>query len=463
MKLKQSDGMILIFGVFLFINILLSDIKIFSVLSIIILIMYWIYIASVLKKKILFKYIYITVNMSVFIVTLMTLEFKRIWLGELQEYSYFTGSICTLCFYLWLLYTLIQLVDKFWEQNTKAGYIKLRISNTMSGNWIIEHMPIIIFCINGILFLSVINKPFFIVGAEVRQLYSAKYMSHFINIIKILPSICIGVLLIPQIRKYENNIITLKHLMLRILLPYIPYVLFLVWTGSKFGEFWDLFCLILIPIICIVNFKNLNIKNLTKTILILIIAMSTFLLLYYHFLGKDLSQSIMTIISRLVCESELWWKTFGYVKLHGTNFHEFQMGLTYLANSFSTEGASKDFGVYHLMNLFADSSVLAYYKTLYIRFTSAGFELPYLYFGVFGLIIISFFYANMYSIFVNMYVNAVKEKRLLGSIASARLYQVMCSAVTQGDWWSFTSLISIGCIIIIFITYLKSRKKSVGG
>lgn len=459
MRVKKRDGIALIFGILLFMNILLSDMKVVSVLSPFVLITYWVYITIVLKDNLLLKYIYITLNMSVFLITLMILEFNHIWLGELQEYSYYTGSICTFCFYMWLLYTMIHLVDNFWERNTKAGCIKLMLSNRMSSNWIIEHMPVIVFCINGLLFLSVINKPFFAVGAEVRQLYSKKYMSHILNVIKLLPSLCMGVLLIPQIKKYEDNIISLKQLMIRILIPYIPYILFLTWTGSKFGELWELFCLLLIPIVCIINVKKINIRKWIKNGFCLFIVMMIFLLVYYHLLGKDLSQSMAAIIARLVCESELWWKTFGHVKSYGISIHEFESGLTYLGNSILTEGGSKNFGVYHLMNLFGSPSVVAYYKTIYIRFTAAGFELPFLYFGYLGLVLISFLYANMYSLFVNIYVNAVKERRLLGCMASARLYQVMCTAVTQGDWWSFTSLISIVCIVIIFITYcLKPRK-----
>ena len=459
MRIKYSYFHNLIFGMIFLLLCGVSRFEIAGILSSITMIIYVYCSITIWKEKIFLKYMHVTFTMAFLIAGLLVCEYGNFWLGEIGKTTHYNGSLSVILFYFWLLINVIILSDKHWERASKKGRIKFDISDRIGDNFVVRNAPIFIFLFNMILFLSVVRLPFFLVGAVNRFEYSASYMSKTLNVLKLLPCLFNAILLIPIVQDSRDGKINFKNLFKKLFLPNLPYFLFMIWTGNKFGSYWELLCIVLIPLFSIINLKMINIKKMKRMIFVVFVVFAGLLYLFYFLNGMNLAASSMEILKRIGCQGELWWSTCNSVSKNGTQIQEFGKELSYIADSVATEGASRTYGVYHLMDLFGVKSVVERYHQMGIRYSACGIELPYLSFGVLSLFIMAFIYGNLYSLSLNVYINAVKEKRILGCIAAGRLFQVAQGAILQGDWYAYTTLTSIFCLLVIIFTYFTPSKK----
>lgn len=460
MRIKYSYFHHLAFGMAFLLLCAVNSLKIAGILSSILMFIYMYCSVSVWKETIFLKYMFVTFTVAFLILGMLVCEYGNLWLGEIGETTYYSGALPVLLFYYWLLVNVIFIFDRHWEKVTKKGEIQFKITDGLTTNSMIGKMPVFVFIFNLALFLSVLRTPFFLVGAANRFEYQALHLSTTVNLLKILPYLFNAILIMPIVQDSLVGKIRLRHLFSRLLLPNIPYFLFMVWTGNKFGSFWEALCVILIPVFSILNLKKINIGKLIRTVILLLIVFIGILYLFYNLLGMDISESSIAILLRTGCQGELWWCAYDNVSRHGIQMQEFGKELSYIADSFVTEGASKTYGIYHLMNLFGDKTIVeTYLWQMGIRFSACGIELPYLSFGFLSLPVMALIYGNLYAIFINIFVNAVKEKRIIGCIAAGRMVTVTQSAMMQGDWYAYTSLIPLFCLSVIIITYLVPFKR----
>lgn len=458
MRLKCSYFNHLFFGCAFLLICVISFLKISGILSSALMFIYIYYSIAVWKEKYFLKYMFFTFSIAFSTLGMLVCEYGNLWLGEIGKITYYNGSLPILMLYFWMLINVIILFDKHWAKMTKKGEIQIKFADKITNNFIIQKAPLFVFIFNLVLFLIVLRSPFFLVGAENRFVYQSLYMSRTVNLLKLLPSLFNAILIIPIVQDSSDGKIRVKHLFKRLILPNIPYCLFMIWTGNKFGSFWELLCMILIPIFAIVDLKKINIGKIIKLVLLILITLVLVLYLFYSLNGLNIKDSSMAILLRTACQGELWWSAYGNVSKNGIQPQEFSKEISYIVDSFITEGASRTYGVFHLMDLFAVQTVAERYLLMGIRFSACGIELPYLSFGAISLPIIAFLYGNLNAIFVNIYINAIKEKRIIGCIASGRMMAVTQTAVTQGDWYAYISLIPLFCLSIIIITYLLPVK-----
>lgn len=449
----------LLFGVFFLMLCVLNHFKISGILSLVLMTVY-IYCSIVKWKETVFlKYMFITFSIAFSSLGTLICEYGNLWVGEIGKVPYYNGSLSVQLFYYWLLINVVILFDNHWGRVTKRGELKLKISERLTSNSMINTAPTFVFIFNSVLFLTVLRTPFFLVGAGNRFVYQSLYLSRAVNLLKLLPSLFNAILIIPIVQDSSDGKIRVKHLFKRLILPNIPYFLFMIWTGNKFGSFWELLCMILIPLFAIIDLKKVNINKLIKISALLLLALIIVLYLFYYLSGLDIKESSMTILMRFACQGDLWWSAYDNVSTKGVHPQEFVKELSYIVDSIVTEGSSRTYGVFHLMNLFAVRSVVDRYLLMGIRFSACGIELPYYCFGFISLPIAAFIFGNLYALSVNIYINAVKEKRLIGCIAAGRLISVTQSAIAQGDWFGYTSLIPLFCLGVVIITYLVPVKR----
>lgn len=459
MKLKNSYFKHLLFGVMFLILCVLNSLKISGILSCVLIVIYIYCSISKWRETVFLKYMFITFSIAFSTLGTLICEYGNMWVGEIGKIPYYNGSLSVQIFYYWLLANSIILFDNYWEKATQKGEIKLKITDRLTSNSMIKIAPIFVFIFNLALFLVVFRTPFFIVGAENRFVYQTLYLSRTVNLLKLLPSLFNAILIIPIVQDSLNGKIRIKHLFKRLIFPNVPYFLFMVWTGNKFGSYWELLCVILIPIFSIIDLKKINIGKLIRIALLVISVLIGILFLFYNLNGMDFKESSETIFMRFGCQGDLWWSAYDSVSKNGIRPNEFEKELSYIVDSIATEGASRTYGVFHLMNLFAVKSVVERYLLMGIRFSACGIELPYYCFGFLSLPIVAFIFGNLHALFVNIYINAVKEKRIIGCIAAFRLVSVTQSAISQGDWYGYTSLIPLFCLGVIIITYFIPVKK----
>ena len=288
MRIKYSYIKHLAFGIMFLLLCVLNGLKISGLLSCLLMVIYIYCSISKWREKFFLKYMIITFVIAFSTLGLLICEYGDVWVGEIGRITYYNGSLSVLIFYFWLLINIVILFDKHWEKATQKGEIKLKITDRLTSNLFIKKATLFVFFFNFALFLTVIRKPFFLVGAANRFEYQALYLSRVVNLLKLLPSLFNSILIIPIVQDSLDGVIRIKHLFKRLIVPNIAYFLFMIWTGNKFGSFWELLCVIMIPIFSIIDLKKINIGKLIRITLLVLIVLIGILFLFYNLRGMNI-------------------------------------------------------------------------------------------------------------------------------------------------------------------------------
>lgn len=414
-------------------------------------ILYSIFIAG---DKLFLKYIILLFSNILFLVGTFLCDNTAVWLGEIGNTTSYAGAFNLLALYYWIFYTFLKIIDPFFQRHTQRGMHEIIISGSSFGTLIYQLAPFIIFLCGSILFLSVASHPFFASGLENRFVYASKYVSRYINVFKIvLPML--SIFLVGPIVNHEKKL-DLRYLIVNILVPYLPYLLFLLWTGNRFGDFWQLICCLIIPIFTFLDASKKSRLKIFWVGLLLIIILFALMISYYVLQGVSLKDSMENINLRIACQGELWWKLIAKVDNGSMRLDAIGIEFRNIVDSFKTEGASQTYGTYHLMNILGNSSVVESYKYIFTRFTSTGIEYPFYCIRYLSFVIMPLLICPFFALIMNIFVNAVKEKRMIAAMCSARLMLISLSAIGQGDWYLFSTVTSTIVIVMLVISEITT-------
>ena len=446
-----------IIGIALFVCALLCKERITSYISAICFGFYIWHSIIINRNRFFLKYINILIIAVEFLIGVFVCDNTTTWLGEINATTFYCGAFSLLTFYYWILFTLLSFIDPFYAKCTKrckvtVNYLPHR--NSISDT-IYNYTPNIVFISGVILFVSVAKNPSFLMHTENRFEYSQLYISRFVNIFRIFPTLFISLYASMILNK---RIVINKTNIVKILVSLSPYILFLIWSGNKFGAFSELFLVFVIPIFAFVELKKEVLGKIIKALLCVILFLVFFLFLYYTLNGDSLVDAYEKIKIRIACQGELWWKMIALTDDGYSRIEEVGQEINNILMSIKTEGQSKDYGVYHLMKLLGNPGTIQSYSTINTRFTSSGIELPFYYFRYVAFIIMPLLICPLIAWINNLYINAVKEERCLASIGSARILLIVSGAITQGDWYVFFSLIPMCCFLGVFISQVLSKK-----
>ena len=407
------------------------------------------------KDKLLFKYLGTFISTAFLLVGVFVCDALNVWLSEIDTTTYYCGAFNIIALYYWIFFFVLRRIDPYFEKNTKRRLTDVKLGTLSITKNLITCGNIIIFVLGLGLFLSVAAHPFFIYGVTNRFEYAQTYISRWQNLLRVFPPILVPLVLIPVI---NDKRLRTSGFIKTIIVPYIPYFLFLIWTGNKYGAYVELIVFILAPLIVSGRIK-IKTKTILKYGILVLFVILAFLFLYYHLQGLDFSNALYQVYLRVACQGELWWKAVKTVGLYGPNVNEFRNELQFQWEAIITEASEKKYGVYHLMDLMGRPSIVQQYGTIGTRFAASGMELPFYCFGYFALFR-PLLVCPIIAWINNMYINAIKEKRVFSAIISARIIMLFTSALSQGDWYAFFSLVPFMfvCMLIVIELWKRFRK-----
>lgn len=443
-------------GFFLLICVIFREHQGSSYVAAFIFIMYIISSIFVEKDKLFLKYLPISLSAVFFLVGSFVCDNFKLWLGEINLTTYYVGAFNLLALYYWILFTVLGWADNIFSKSTKRNPLNIRIRNFSVTSYVYKNGTSIIFFMGLILFLLVFRNPSFTGDYFNRLDYAINNSNRILNILRVFPAIFCPILVGPFVNgECEFNV---ENFIKKVFVPYIPYILFLIWTGNKYGAFIELIYLFVIPIISVIRLNKATIKKVLKYVPIIITFILILLILYYILIGNSITSSMELIGIRIACQGELWWKLIATKQYMGFRTDLIGDELTLIWQSIVEEAANKNYGVYHLMNMLGAPAVVKYYMARGTRFTASGIELAFYSMGYISFLIMPIIYSAIISYFVNVYANATKEKRVFTSIAAARFIQITLSAVQQGDWYAYFSVIPILFICILIFSQFLSKK-----
>lgn len=409
------------------------------------------------KDRLFLKYLPVTFSALFFLVGTFICDNVNVWLGEINKTTYYVGAFNLLAVYYWALFTFLGIFDKKASGATKRKHTEIKVGATSITQNIYKYSPRLVFVMGSLLFLLVMKTPIF--GGEFvnRFEYAQQNIGKVVNALRVFPTIMIPLLIEPYINKKKT--VSFSNICKSVIVPYIPYILFLIWTGNKYGAFIEIIYLAVIPIISFVSINKKVIKNLLKYTPIFLFGLIFLLVLYYYLAGNDFITTLQKIGIRIACQGELWWKSVALTDYHGVDMARINEELSFTLSSIKEEGISRNYGIYRLMKLLGAPAVVKLYMTQGTRFTAAGIELPFYSMGYLAFIIMPIIYAIIMTYFINVYANATREGRFVASVGSARLILVTLSAITQGDWYVYFSLIPMFFFGGLVLSQYISKKK----
>lgn len=443
MKIKKSKMQIdILCGIVLMVCVFLYKSVLSTYVSLACLFAYCVY-AFIKYPEYFIKYMMYFYSMIASIIGCLICEFSSLYLNELDSYAHFVGATPLLVFCQWIIMMLILFLDRKYERKSTI----YRKTSELRGRTYLKYFTYIYLILSLILFLQVINHPSFLLGMDRVSYASAGYVSglwlkvaNFMQYLVVVP-----IMYIFHIDKKRG------------ILFILPYVLYLFWTGNKFGTFFNIFYIILFVIYG--KFGESNNKTFRKILLFVII--SIFALIVFSLFAISFSGNYIIsdyFFNRVAQQGQMWWKTFDlyYGEIHPEKFINEIYGL-FSGKEVISDNVGSNYGIYNLMYLIAPKSKIDYKIMAGSRYTEATFGCILYYFGVPGLILSEILIAFIAVKLTNFSLAAIKNDQLIRAMLLLRLYLAFRGAVTCFVFFDFIDPISI----FTYFFLIFSNKKNI--
>lgn len=430
-------------SVFVFLSLF---IKTFAYLSVAVFVIDLLFLVKY-KKKFIFKYCVIILNLCLLLLGCILIEFfPRVFLVELQSFSYFNGAIAFLSLFLTLMVSSLLIFDERYE---KPGYNHQMLEIKLEKNKaFINLCAAIVLLLFLLLFSQVVLHPAFSMGVD-RFVYAQLYkVDGVIGKIETEAPLLLVFSLLAIL--YGNKIIGISGV--------ITYILYFLWTGNKFGPF-----LTLINVFVLVfynRFTTLNkakIKRLFRILIIVFACIISFAL--YFAISTENYSAIAYLQQRGAQQGQLWWKSYEVIK----NFHpeEFLNDFfSQITTDFSLEkGTGLNFGIYKIMYLCAPSWMVTDKLATGSRYTQAGYACAYYYFGIVGAIVFSIFYAYLFCHILNKFIFNLRNRDYIAALIFLRFYFISETAFSMFLFDDYFDILSI--LSYMYIVYSQLRKSKI--
>ena len=377
------------------------------------------------------------------------------YLSELGVITHYTGAFATLALYNWIFYTVLRLVDHRISKRMSFKKVNYSYGGKSVSNIVFKLGGIIIFLLGLGMFMTVARNPSFKIGLD-RFAYRKEYLSQIIAKLIYYPSYLCPLIIIPilQNKKKLNS-----KIIIRVIAVYVPFILFLIWAGHKFGSFWTLLYSIAIPLVFAYT-SNKNKRISIKSILFIVVLLLLFvviLILFYTLRGLSFEEAFAMLTWRVSAQGELWWKMFDLEKNAPIRLDAFFEEIRYVFKAVTSRGAVRQYGVYRLMEMFGNPSVVERAYEEGWRYSAGGFELPFYFFKYAAFIIVPLIVAPIYSLLSNSYIKSVLSGDFITGICFLHFIHVFHSAVLQGDWMEFLTLDSLFFLMVLILISLWKK------
>lgn len=379
----------------------------------------------------------------------MVIEFTSMYLIELETYSSFVGSLPLLLTSYWFLFV----VFTFFERN--QNIITIDSSNAQLPHGlgkIINVATILTIIIYGLMFLSVIKRPAFLVGLD-RFYYASTYKTN--RIISILKNQAGNLLLFPLLSiVYGKRRLGLISMGL--------YFFYFLWVGNKFGPFFTALC-----ILCLIYHKKLIEKGrkYAKKILIIIgIVMLMLVGTTVIIASQTGSGGNSYLFNRLAMQGQEWWKTYDLCKgtVHPGDFMD-EIEALFNVNKNVAGNVNTYHGIYRIMYLTTPKARVDFKLSTGALYTEAGFASAYYYFGALGNLIFAALMGIAIAKTINGFIRAFNNQDIIKMLILIRLFQLERTNLTMFLFNDALDVISIVSYLILIYSYGKSFTISTKG
>lgn len=395
------------------------------------------------KPIFLLKYFAFVFTAVVNLVGCFYAEYFDLYLSELQCFATFYGSLPLLVLAWWIFFQTLLLFDLCfgWENDQQV-----KESSNYPENKYMHFANIVMLVLMIVMFIRVLPNPSFLLGVN-RFKYDSMFM---IGIWQTFDSWLASLIVIPclSIRKHRSKIGIATVCL---------YLLYLFWTGTKFGEFFAVLCLAVIAFYD--KFLSMSLIRLRQ---VLIIVLSALLILVaftsfaFSFTSTKSTEDFYS--DRLAQQGQLWWYTYGNSNtLHASEFTD---EIEALSNRKAiSESVGENHGIYKIMYFSTPQSIIDAKLARGGRYTEAGFASAYYYFGEIGVIVFSLTMALIIAVIQNAMLRAFYKTNLIASIFLVRcwnLSRVSLSMFLFSQWLSTTSL---AMLAFLFLRYLMHKSR----
>ena len=418
------------------------------------------------KSYIFIKYFWAVFYAIFMLCGLFLCNNSDLFLHEIARSSHYNGS-----FSIGAIYNIIFIISLVFFDNLYSKKYKYYISSEkLQKNKLLNNIIYIAMFLIGMIMLSVVFKhPSFKYNIGTVT-YSELYMPSWLSKLQSIYTYCIPILMFPIV--YKNRSFRLQDF-IKIIVSILPFILFGVWVGNKFGLFFNIFILLLSPLIVYISKKglvvnkidNLNIdsksvpimkKNIKKIIAFSFIGLVVLLLPYYTLRGLSVADSVF---NRTAQQGQLWWATYEVDKNQKMHLDELDDELLPVISSFNGKEVNYTYGVYKIMSITTPESGYIAKLAIGSRYSAQGIEIAYYYFKYIGIVVHAILRGFIEALLVNLLIRYVFSYRFLSSFITARLIIITHSIFTQGDIYLLFSKETILLILLLFFINLVSKKK----
>lgn len=453
---RNSQGMLWLetvaFGLILLSMVFVSEFMISTYISLLAIIFY--FILLIFRHGDLFvKYFFFVFFVCANIAGCLVIESQELFLSELRVNSGFAGSAPLLIFSRWLFVAILLLCDS--GQNSFENRFMLKDDVGNRKNWIVG-ITVIVLCANILLFLQVAPRPSFVLGLDSFDYATLYGVSGVWQTIANIMSYAVAIpAMAIRLGKKRLGIATIG-----------VYILYLLWTGNKFGNFLNICSVLLLVFADKIFLRGERfMRNAALLCLSSLLALVGFSLLAHSFTSDN--DTFEYLFSRTAQQGQLWWKT--YERYDGEpHVQEFQNEIDMIGEA--VDGARNNigskYGIYAVMYATTPSDVVDRKLAAGSTYTEAGYPAMLYYFGKLGPIVFSIIGALVVAVLTKIVLLAIIKDDFVVVLVSMRLLVISHTAINMFiftgffDELSLLSYLFLGLMVLMSFGYKGGTKGS---
>lgn len=380
------------------------------------------------------------------------IETTNLYLGELGYSSYNKQSLLLVTIAHLIFIEIIRIFQKntlkYNNYKMKDYIYKINENIKIKKVTIIKVILFFIFMLNCILFIKVIDKPFFALKID-RFIYNEKYLSKISDILTNSYLYLAPIIGMYYYKTKDKKVFILVGSM----------CIYLFWIGHKFSFYLDLVYNIGLVFIMTIDYDKLN-KIFSRIVILSSILLGIIIFQNIVIWDLDIDDSIEYLNRRVSQQGQLWWGIYENSKAKENNLDELKDEIkTYFKKDISDEDRFNS-GIYKIMKLTTEKDIFD--TKVYIKKSRYAYSTQatvYYYFKSGGLIVFSLISALFYLFINNNFIKSILSMKIISSILWARLSVMTARVLIQSDFDKLFSFQTIGIFFILYTMTLFEKYK----
>ena len=404
-------------------------------------------------KRFLLRFSFIIFYILSNILGVYVIETTNLYLGEFGYSSYNKNSLLLIVIAHIIFIEVIRLYrnsNKCYSDYNLKDYTYILTNKVQIKKInILKLFLILIFIINLILFLQVLDKPFFYLKID-RFIYKEQYLSKLSDILTNSYLYIAPIIGIYYYKTKDKKVFILLGSMF----------IYLFWIGNKFSLFLDLVYNIGLIFVVTIDYDKLN-KIFSKLLMLVCVLFCIIFFQNFVIWNQDFNENLEYLNRRISQQGQLWWGIYNNDKAKENNLDELTDEIdTYFRRNIPEEEKFNS-GIYKMMKITTKRDIFT--TKIYVKKSRYAYSTQatiYYYFKNWGLIVFSFISALVYLFINNNLVKSMVSMRIISSILWARLSVMLGRVLIQSDFDKLFSIETILiCIILILLEFIGKKKR----